>query len=80
MTTQNALSHHGVHLSVWQSVTRRGKGLWQDKSRKVLGGRMGRKSRNNNARRKGAHVAITLLNAIIRWELCELDKVRVDAL
>ena len=38
----------------------------QDKSRKVLGGRMGRKSRNNNVRGKGAHVAITLLNAIIR--------------
>ena len=51
----------------------------QDKSRKVRGGRMDRKSRNNNIRGKGALPAITLLNAIIRWELCELDTLWFDA-
>lgn len=79
MTTQCALSHHGVHLSVWQSGTRLGEGLWQDKSHTLLGGWMAKKSRNNNVRGKGAHVTITLLNAIIRWEFCDLDKVRVGA-
>jgi hypothetical protein len=54
-----------------------GEGLWQDKSRTLLGGRMGKKSRNNNVHGKGAHVTKTLVNAIIRWEFCELDKVRV---
>ena len=79
MTTQSALSHHEVHLSVWQSGTRRGKGLWQDKSRKVLGGWMGKKSRNNNVHGKGASAAITLLTAIIRWKICELYTLRFDA-
>jgi hypothetical protein len=51
----------------------------QDKSRTLLGGRMSRKSRNNNARGKGAHVTITLVKAIIRWEICELDNLRFDA-
>ena len=77
MNTQRALSHHGVHLSVRQLGEGRGEGVGQDKSRKVLGGRMGRKSRNNNVRGKGAHVTITLLNATIRWKLCELDNLRV---
>jgi hypothetical protein len=51
----------------------------QDKSRTLLGCRMGRKSRNNNVRGKGAHGSITLLNAIIRWEVCELHALRINA-
>jgi hypothetical protein len=49
----------------------------QDKSRKVRGGRMGKKSNNNNVRRKGAHVRKTLLHMTNRWKDCEQDKVQV---
>jgi hypothetical protein len=51
----------------------------QDKSRTLLGDRMGKKSRNNNVHGKGALPAITLLNVIIRWEFCELDNLPVGA-
>ena len=51
----------------------------QDKSRKVLGGRMGRKSRNNNVRGKGAPTSITLLRATTRWKDYELHTLRLDA-
>ena len=66
-------------MSARKALTRTARLERQDKSRTLLGGRMGKKSRNNNVRGKGAHVTITLLNAIIRWEFCELDKVRVGA-
>lgn len=79
MITQRALSHHGVPVSGWNMRTNREEGRWQDKSRKVLGGWMSRKSRNNNARGKCAHDTLTLLNAVIRWQLYEPDKVRVGA-
>jgi hypothetical protein len=79
MNTERALSHHGVPVSGWKMRANRREGRRQDKSRKVLGGRMGKKSRNNNARGKGAHVTITLLNAVIRWEHCELNNLRVGA-
>jgi hypothetical protein len=79
MNTQSTLSYHGVHLSVLESGASRGEGVRQDKSRTLLGGRMGKKSRNNNVRGKGAHGSITSLNAIIRWELCELHTLRINA-
>jgi hypothetical protein len=79
MNTQRALSYHGVHLSVLESGASRGEGARQDKSRKVGAGRRGKKSRNNNVRGKGAHGSITLLNAIIRWEVCELRTLRINA-
>jgi hypothetical protein len=50
----------------------------QDKSRKVLGGRMIRKSRNNNARGKGVPISITLLHATTRWKRCKLDTLQFD--
>jgi hypothetical protein len=40
---------------------------------------MGRKAKENSLRLKGAWVGITLPRATIRWEHCEMDKVRVDA-
>ena len=79
MNTQRALSHRGVHLSVLELRASRGEGVQQDKSRTLLGGRMGRKSRNNNVRGKGAHGTITLLHAITRWEVCELHTLRFNA-
>ena len=57
----------------------RGEGRRQDKSRKVLGGRMGRKSRNNNVRGKGAPTSITLLRATTRWKDYELHTLQLDA-
>jgi hypothetical protein len=79
MTTQRALSHHGVPVSGWNMRTNREEGRWQDKSRKVLGSRTGRKSRNNNVHGKGAPTSITLLHATTRWERCKLDTFRFDA-
>jgi hypothetical protein len=72
--------HDGeAEVSARKALTKMARLERQDKSRTLLGGRMGRKSRNNNARGKGAHAAITLVNAIIRWEICELDNLRFDA-
>jgi hypothetical protein len=50
----------------------------QDKSRKVLGGRTGSKSRNNNVHGKGASTSITLLHATTHWKDYELHTLRVD--
>jgi hypothetical protein len=79
MNTERALSHHGVPVSGRNMRANRREGRRQDKSRKVRGGRRGKKSRNHTVRGKGARADITLLNAIIRWELCELDTLRFDA-
>jgi hypothetical protein len=79
MNTERALSHHGVPVSGWNMRANSREGRRQDKSRKVRGGRRGKKSRNNNVRGKGAHGSITSLNAIIRWELCELHTLRINA-
>jgi len=78
MNTQRALSQHSAHLSVPRLGKNSREGLRQDKSRKVLGGWTGRKSRNNNVRGKGAHGSITLLNAVIRLEVCELCRRRLE--
>jgi hypothetical protein len=36
-------------------------------------------AKENNTPSKGAHTSSTLLHTTTRWELCELDKVRVGA-
>ena len=79
MNTERASSHHGVHHSVPGLGTNHSEGIWQDKSRKVLGGRTGKKSRNNNVRGKGAPTSTTLLHATNRWKIYELDTLRFDA-
>jgi hypothetical protein len=86
-TQASEIRHEHTECFIVSWSTSFGAGVWgkpwggvrQDKSRKVLGGRMGRKSRNNNVHYKGAHKAATLLNAVIRWELCELHTLRVNA-
>ncbi len=79
MTTQRVLSHHGVPVSGWNMRTNHGEGRWQDKSRTLLGGRMGKKSRDNNVRGKGAPTSTTLLHATTCWKDYELHALRVDA-
>jgi hypothetical protein len=79
MNAQRALSHHGVHPSVRQLGASRGEDRRQDKSRKVLGGWTGRKSRNDNVHGKGASTSITLLHATTRWKDYVLHTLQVDA-
>jgi hypothetical protein len=79
MTTQCALSHLGVPVSVLESGASRGEGVRQDKSRTLLGYQMGRKAKENSLRIKGAWAGITLPRATIRWEYCEPYNLPVGA-
>jgi hypothetical protein len=79
MSPKRVSSYHEVHFSVQHLGTNHREGGWQDKSRKVRGGRMAQKTNDNNLLTQGAPTAATLLHPTIHWEPCEPDKVRVSA-
>jgi hypothetical protein len=62
---------------LWRVGATHGEGGWQDKSRKVLGGRLARNAKNNNIMAKGVHTAITLHHAASRWKYWNLDTLQV---
>jgi hypothetical protein len=68
MTAQCALSRHRAHLSVLRLGTNRREGLWQDKSRKVLGGRRGEEMNNCKLLAQGARALAALLYMASHWE------------
>jgi hypothetical protein len=72
--------HEGeADVGARKALTRTARLERQDKSRNLLGGRKVKIAKENNTPSKGAHTAITLLRAPIRWVLCELDNLRVSA-